>query len=591
MEQTAPILDAEHADVRNEDHELMDFERFEQTLVDSLVRHQEILLNLSNLVQAIEMPPSRERVQIRSLDSARGVAELSDGRRLFLPRVNSPGAPPLESIMDALAEGGEVEAVLSHLPDGSIYASAASSTLGVDSKVVQQVDPRRLALRITPVDFGLPNFDLAERHYLEAYKWGFTENLSRHYFEFNQAFAVIRYLSLGGGDNYKHWLKIDVDTNNDGFYGTLVYKMDENSKPFVLRRSDLPEFKAFSIRVREFRAPITETGLGTAEVINEEFHVIEVNRTGLYAEASYDETAFDLKDSPSETGHGVARVTQVFPRFPLTLQPAEQMTFRGASFKAVGNGSTYPNIFNIGLNEPFAVHYQDPNEFMLFANPDDVDKGIYGPKLRGYNNGRLFSYRVTLPFIARDRLHDCPGSQPDTFYRIPFSGVYSISQGNNGQFTHNGWQRFAWDFPKAANTAVLAARGGRVVDLRESSSQSCWNPNAANPDGTTGACQNCMGSASANFVTIRHRDGTFAWYGHFRNNSVWVSLNQRVYRGTPLGGVGTTGCSTGNHLHFHVVNPEQTSTIPVRFEAYTLPSFQFEPCLLPPSNSAGLSTN
>lgn len=334
-----------------------------------------------------------------------------------------------------------------------------------------------------------------------------------------------------------------------------------------------------------------ESGLGTAEVISEDFHVIELNQPGRYAEALYDKTAFDLDDTPGETGHGVARVTEVVRNFPLTLQPAEQVAFRGASFKAVGNGSTYPNIFNIGINEPFAVHYQDPNALMLFANPDDVDKGIYGPTVRGFNHGRLFAYRVALPYIARDRLHDCPGDGPDTYYRIPFKGVYSVSQGNNGAFTHNGWQRYAWDFPASANTTVRAARGGWVVDLRESASQSCWNPNVINPDGSTGACQNCMGSAAANFVTIRHRDGTYAWYGHFRNNRVSVSVGQRVFRGTALGGVGTTGCSTGNHLHFHVLNPDLTTTIPVRFEATVLPSFSFEPCLIPSGNSLGISTN
>src|SRR6185503_15484697 len=110
--------------------------------------------------------------------------------------------------------------------------------------------------------------------------------------------------------------------------------------------------------------------------------------------------------------------------------------------------------------------------------------------------------------------------------------------------------------------------GGHVVDMQESSSQSCWNNNAQ-------ACQNCSGAASPNFVKIKHRDGTVAWYGHFKNNGVLVSLNQRVYRGTTLGKVGTTGCSTDNHLHLHVVSPAVGATIPLRFEVYTLPLLNF----------------
>lgn len=190
MDHTAPILDAEHADVRNEDHELMAFANVEAALTDSLVQYRRVLAHLSDIVRALGGSPVPERVMIQSLDSARGIAVLADGRRIFLPRPSSAAAPPPGSIADALAEGGEALAVLSTLPDGSIYAETASSVLGVSSTVVHQVDPRRLALRVTPVDFGLPSFDLAERHYLEAYRWGFTENLSRHYLEFNQAFAA-----------------------------------------------------------------------------------------------------------------------------------------------------------------------------------------------------------------------------------------------------------------------------------------------------------------------------------------------------------------------------------------------------------------
>jgi murein DD-endopeptidase MepM/ murein hydrolase activator NlpD len=580
-----PMFDAENADVRNEDHELMEMDRIEQSLTDSLNQHQQLFLNLSNIVRATGNVVPRQRLQIASFDTERGAAILTDGRRLLLPKPGTPGAPPLGSITDALVEGSFVDVDLSVLPDGTLYGNSAASTAGVNSSVVAQINPRRLVLRVTPVDFGLPNFDLAPRHYLQAYKWGFTENLSRHYFEFGQAFAAVKLISPGGsGGNYKHWLKIDYDANNDGLYGTLMPKLDETTPPFVLKADTLPQYKAFNIRVREYRAEVVNGVPGTAEVIGEEIYLIELNPTGTYAEAFYDQTSFDLADSPSETGHRVAEVTDIARRFPLTLKPLNEMAFSGASYKANGNSSSYPNVLNIGLNDPFAVHFKDPNADLFFANPDDYDKGIYGPRLKGYNHNREFHYRVALPFIARDRLHDCSGSQPDTFYRIPLSGVYSVSQGNNGQFTHNLWQRYAWDFPKSGGTTVRAARGGTVVDMRESSSQSCWNSGAQ-------MCQNCSGSASPNFVSIRHRDGTTAWYGHFQNNKVYVSIGQRVYRGTSLGGVGTTGCSTGNHLHFHVVNPEQTTTIPLRFESFMWPVPVFVPCYLPPSNSQGFSNN
>jgi hypothetical protein len=581
---TGPVLYAEHADVRNEDHEMMDLERIEEALTESLNQHQRLFLNLSNIVRSTGVIIGRQQLQIESIDSERGIATLSDGRRLLLPKPGTPGAQPLGSIDDALAEGSIIDAELSVMPDGSLYGNSAASASGVSSDVIAQVNPSRLALRVTPVDFGLPSFDLAPRHQLKAYKWGFTENLSRHSIEFYQALAAVKLLNPNVSGDYKHWLKVDYDANNDGVYGTLVNKLDETTPPFVLKSDVLPVYKAFNIRVREYRAKVVGGVPGPAEVIGEEIYLIELNPPGTYAQALYDQTVFDLADSPSETGHGIARVNDIARRFPLTLKPLNEMAFSGASYKATGNSSSYPSVLNIGFNDPFAVHFRDPNADLFFSNPDDFDKGIYGPRLKGLNNNKEFHYRVALPFIARDRLHDCSGSQPDTFYRIPLAGIYSVSQGNNGQFTHNGWQRFAWDFPKSGGTTVLAARGGVVISMRESSSQSCWNANAQQ-------CQNCSGAASPNFVNIRHRDGTIAWYGHFQNNKVYVSVGQRVYRGTSLGGVGTTGCSTGNHLHLHVVNPEQTTTVPLRFESFLWPIPVFQPCYLPPSNSQGFSTN
>ena len=598
LARTAPILDAEHADVSEGDIEMIQLETLENELMDSLLKNQRAVHSLSNVVRSLGTTLPRQRVQIASVDAAHHAITLTDGRRVLLPKPGTPGAPALDSIFDALAENSLVDLVVSQLDDGSYFGSTAQSAAGVNANVLVALDPRCLSLRVCPVDFGLPDFDLGPRHRLAAYRWGFTANLSHHFLEFGMAFAAVKINCVTETPGaYKHWIQIDKDTDNDGYYNGFIAKLDENSKPFVLKKDALPEFQAFNIRIREYRAPIGTNGIpGQAEVIHEEVQAIELNPSGTYAEAFYDKTVFDLEDSPNETGHGVARVEDIGRGFPLTLKPLNEMSFSATSFKATGDSSSYPVVYNIGLNDPFAVHFQDPNEQLFLANPDDFDKGLYGPTLSGFNHGRPFNYRVRLPFIARDRLHDCGGGNsygdPDTFYRIPFAGIYTVSQGNNGTFTHNGKQKYAFDFPKPSGTVVLAARGGTVVNMRETSSQSCWNPNAMNADGTTGACQNCSGSASPNFVEIKHRDGTFGYYFHFKQSKVFVNLGQRVYRGTALGGVGTTGCSTGNHTHFHVVtNDDDGTTIPIRFEVFRLPTYQFAPCYLPPKDSQDISTN
>lgn len=587
IERRGPFLSDGYADVRNIDHELLDFDRFAKALTSNLEYHRRVSLNLSNVVRAIETPQPRQRVQIQTLDNERGVAVLSDRTRVLLPRPGTEPAPALETIQDAFVEDTQVDMTLVSLPDGSNLALEASATEGVSAQPVAELNPRRLALRVTPVDFGLPNFDLSPRHKLEAYQWGFTESSSRLYLEFNQALVAVPYLTLNGREDYQHWLNISVDLNNDGIYSPMIWKMDATSPPFVLQKGSLPEFQPFSLRVREFRKLVD--GSGSAEVVVEEFYAVELNDPGFYIQADYDRTAFELEDTSFKPGHQVAHVIGLGRRFPLTLKPLNEFSFSGTTFTSVGGGTSYPNVGNIGLNEAFAVHNQDPNDTLWFANPNDRPRGIYRPTARGFNNGYFFSYRTALPPIVRDRLHACGGSQPDTYYKIPLAGSYSVSQGNNGSFTHNGWQRFAWDFPKPAFTPVVAARGGVVVDLRSSASESCYLPFLSNPNGTTGGCANCTGAAASNFVYIQHQDGTYAWYGHFRQDGVFVNLNQRIFRGTVLGIVGTTGCSSGNHLHFHVVNSEETTTIPIRFESYILGSV-FLPCHRPDSNSTGVST-
>jgi murein DD-endopeptidase MepM/ murein hydrolase activator NlpD len=80
------------------------------------------------------------------------------------------------------------------------------------------------------------------------------------------------------------------------------------------------------------------------------------------------------------------------------------------------------------------------------------------------------------------------------------------------------------DFPAGTGTPVGAAGRGVV-------SFAGWN-----------------NGGYGNLVVVRHRLGFETWYAHL--SRIAVGRGQAVVGGTPLGAVGSTGHSTGPHLHF-----------------------------------------
>ncbi len=76
--------------------------------------------------------------------------------------------------------------------------------------------------------------------------------------------------------------------------------------------------------------------------------------------------------------------------------------------------------------------------------------------------------------------------------------------------------------------------------------------------------RNCLGFDGpllpANYVVIRHQDGSTARYFHMKQNSVTTKIvGDTVGTGEYLGVVGSSGISTNPHLHFEVLKTSSTS--------------------------------
>jgi murein DD-endopeptidase MepM/ murein hydrolase activator NlpD len=62
-------------------------------------------------------------------------------------------------------------------------------------------------------------------------------------------------------------------------------------------------------------------------------------------------------------------------------------------------------------------------------------------------------------------------------------------------------------------------------------------------------------------VDIRHPDGSLTRYAH--NSRLLVAEGQEVSQGQQIAEMGSTGYSTGSHLHFEIHVPQQGRVNPI----------------------------
>ena len=126
-------------------------------------------------------------------------------------------------------------------------------------------------------------------------------------------------------------------------------------------------------------------------------------------------------------------------------------------------------------------------------------------------------------------------------YICPINGRSKkhITTGYYGYKGHTGV-----DFACSSGTTIVAVKSGTVV-----TSTALRRPNGKY-------------KSYGEYVVIDHHDGTMTLYAHMLSGSRAVSVGQSVSQGQPIGQVGSTGNSTGPHLHLEIrvngnpVNPQ-----------------------------------
>lgn len=150
------------------------------------------------------------------------------------------------------------------------------------------------------------------------------------------------------------------------------------------------------------------------------------------------------------------------------------------------------------------------------------------------------------------------GAHYATRLRAPFSGVWTCTQGIDGEFTHQGVWRHAFDFEvMGVDGLVFRGEGATPQDYH------CYNlPVLAPAAGTVVRVvndipDNLIGQPNllqnwGNLVLINHAPGLYSLLCHLVPGSVTVFEGAWVVAGQQIGRCGNSGRSPVPHLHFQL---------------------------------------
>ena len=139
---------------------------------------------------------------------------------------------------------------------------------------------------------------------------------------------------------------------------------------------------------------------------------------------------------------------------------------------------------------------------------------------------------------------------------LPFYGEWTVSQAHNGEQTHQGIWRHAWDFIITDHEGKQYKGSGDYAD-----DYYCFGKAALAPcEGTVveaidNISDNIIGDVNTrenwgNTVIIKHNDFLFSKLSHLKNKSIKVKPGDSVKQGQVLGKCGNSGRSPYPHLHF-----------------------------------------
>lgn len=108
------------------------------------------------------------------------------------------------------------------------------------------------------------------------------------------------------------------------------------------------------------------------------------------------------------------------------------------------------------------------------------------------------------------------------------------------------------------DNVIIASKDGTVIETNDTCP-------------TTGGLGDHCGGSLGNYVKIQHADGNTTTYGHMSSNSIVVKVGDTVSQGQKLGLMGSSGNSTGCHLHFTIKIGGTSAVNPLNYVSATNP--------------------
>lgn len=161
----------------------------------------------------------------------------------------------------------------------------------------------------------------------------------------------------------------------------------------------------------------------------------------------------------------------------------------------------------------------------IVSNDDSIIENAEDLTVSGIEEMKIIEVKEEYSVNNRASYKDLGDLTDDGTFLWPVTGYRNISSPYgwricpfHGREFHSGI-----DIPAPSGTPIRASKDGVIVTSQ-------------------------YDSGYGNYIVIRHTDGSSSLYAHMYKPGLSVGVN--VTQGQVIGGVGTTGSSTGNHLHY-----------------------------------------